>query len=635
MHKKSLMLIFLSILFFSLGNVSALWPFDLINSKLTGNAVLSSDVKLPNYANCFDSDLGIFSEIKGTVTYNRTIFGKKYSTRYNYTDQCGGKNKKDILTEYYCIKGNVASTTIECKSGCDKGACIKTQQTCRDSDANVNYKDGKNIYLQGTADDRLSGVGSYYIDSCLLLNQTGPKSWQYVKVNSCEGSNCIMQEGFCSNGKVSNFAYSCPSGMKCQNGACLYQVSSNSCNQKNFSMAVVIFAKNESDITPILVSNLNMAKSKFAHSFHEATRHYATMDTSYPIKTVINDTLDFASWTSSDFNFAITNSFYNNNPDTFDFIVLYLVGIPEENRVGVAEFNLRVRNYVTNIGVAINDDSYIGDPPRNFGGDKQLKAIVNLGGDSGFENNLTLNDSFDFNGTQQALLHEIGHTWGVYVGDDFAAGQNDAQIEIKQQGIHFYRGLNNPYYTSDALGADHWISNGDGTFRRTLEEQSENLGNPISNYHPLMLYFMGLLPESEYSVNYSLFNAGIMENFDPFRATPYKNVSVNDIVRVEGLRGCFETELMSIKNCFPGVYEEKLPRRYGNESRRIEIISNNGSTCFTKFTISASESRNALGLFMNCNIPQNFISKRALTSENMRYYSRSGYCTGPLLDLLG
>ncbi len=95
----------------------------------------------------------------------------------------------------------------------------KPVPSCRDSDSNATFPTGINYYQQGLADNRVNGIGSYYEDRCLLKNQTGPRSWQYVKVPECFGANCNLQEGYCSGNSVSNIAYKCPYG--CEEGQCM------------------------------------------------------------------------------------------------------------------------------------------------------------------------------------------------------------------------------------------------------------------------------------------------------------------------------------------------------------------------------------------------------------------------------
>lgn len=107
-------------------------------------------------------------------------------------------------------------------------------------------------------------------------------------------------------------------------------------------------------------------------------------------------------------------------------------------------------------------------------------------------------------------------------------------LEIIQEGMHFYRGLDSPYETGTPMNSDNWIPNGDGSYRRT-----EYIGE-IEKYHPIQLYFMGLLTKDNYDFDkkFQVFNAGTGVDFNPERAYPYKEVSINDIIKIEGERVC-------------------------------------------------------------------------------------------------
>ncbi len=100
--------------------------------------------------------------------------------------------------------------------------------------------------------------------------------------------------------------------------------------------------------------------------------------------------------------------------------------------------------------------------------------------------------------------------------------------------MHFYRGLQSPYGTTTVMNSDNWVPNDDGTFRR------ENTRG-IQKYHPFQLFFMGLLPEEEYDTQFPVYDAGIVgKDFYDQNATFYKNVSVRDIIALEGERNCLE-----------------------------------------------------------------------------------------------
>jgi len=50
---------------------------------------------------------------------------------------------------------------------------------------------------------------------------------------------------------------------------------------------------------------------------------------------------------------------------------------------------------------------------------------------------------------------------------------------------------------------------------------------------------MGLLSPEEYNKQYKIYDTGVVgENFHPEKAVFYKNVSINDIIKVIGERKC-------------------------------------------------------------------------------------------------
>src|SRR3989344_4645423 len=261
-------------------------------------------------------------------------------------------------------------------------------------------------------------------------------------------------------------------------------LSTSICNQNKFSMAFIVLAREDSEITPEIINFLNDAKIKFSEGFSIATNNLAYMDTSYQIIMIIDD----------------GTLLYGSNP--------YYDKIMKE------------------IGLKLYGDSTVisqtWDTSKNFGSNGKLMGI-NAGQT---DINRFINNQ-DFSSLTQAFLHETGHQWCCYIGDNFAKNKT-SKLEIKMQNMHFYRGLQSPSEMGDPMGSDNWVSNGDGTYRRENKEG-------IKRYHPFVLYFMGLLPKSEYSKKYQMYDAGIVGiDFNDKTAVPYKQVSVNDIISVEG-----------------------------------------------------------------------------------------------------
>jgi hypothetical protein len=295
-------------------------------------------------------------------------------------------------------------------------------------------------------------------------------------------------------------------------------------------MAFILLARDKSEITQEIINAANEAKENFSQAFHYATGNMAYMDTSYPIITMIDESL-----TDEDFEYKsrvmskITNKFYETNPDDFDFITIhpvFEVNIPG----GFAAYHLEVKRNIQGIGrdSALDATTVYGSKGKLLGLNIQLQTLWT-----------------------SSLLHETGHYWCCYVGDDFAQGKDGAKLEIIQQGIHFYRGLQSPYETGTPMNSDNWVSNGDGTFRREDKEG-------IQRYHPFQLYFMGLLPKEEYATKFWIYDAGLPAsgemNFE--HAVPYKQISVNDIIDVTGERTCIPYYIVG-NGAFPYNYSKR------------------------------------------------------------------------------
>ena len=280
---------------------------------------------------------------------------------------------------------------------------------------------------------------------------------------------------------------------------------------KNFSIAFALLGSEREELDMETRERFKRIRGYFSEDFHKATGNQAHMNTSYETAFIIND--DSVRFDNGELCMQkVLKGFYKENPDDFDFVAVY--GAPR-TEVRILE-QFRAKNTVKGIGLPVFDNT------KDWGSSGRLKSVVSMF-DVYKDEKLSIGEF-----RSRGLLHEIGHQWGCYVGDNFGFGK---RLEIKSQGNHFYRGLESPYNTGTPMGSDYWESNGDGTFRRTKN------GDKLPKYHPFMLYFMGLLPKSEYSRKFKVYDAGIVgRDFDDKRAVLYKEVSVDDIIKVEGER---------------------------------------------------------------------------------------------------
>jgi hypothetical protein len=288
-------------------------------------------------------------------------------------------------------------------------------------------------------------------------------------------------------------------------------------------MGYILLYKNLNEASSERVEKLTKLKEKFSNLFFEATSRSATIDTRGPVYLVRASqemlVIDSAG-KAIDIKLALVlKEFYKTHQDNYNFISIHTT-FPLERSAGHEIVNQSIKG----IGSPIKDGSI------SFGSNGVLKGIDLIGwidkfNTSDLETQLSL-----IAGTE---LHEFGHQWCCWVGDAFRQGANNVRLEIRDGNAHFYPGLQSPW--REPMGALEWIPNSDGTFRAKQYDQNNP---PALKYHPFALYFMGLLPESEYSKQYQVYNIGLNPIFpqDFQQAVYYKSVSVNDIIAVTGKR---------------------------------------------------------------------------------------------------
>ena len=326
----------------------------------------------------------------------------------------------------------------------------------------------------------------------------------------------------CGSDQTTNtYFYYCPNG--CKDGACMQdETNTNSvvdagveetCGSKHYSMAFILLVEKGTEPSEEIYWGLESIKTEFAKRFTSATNDLVTMDTSYPIKVVEIDEMTTSHVKSNKKN--ILQELYADSKG-FNFVSLFGEGVDPSYAGGEHSF---VKNVHEGIGMSIFDSSEVY-------GDAALLGI-------NYMHDLTTQSiaESDINTWMNGLLHETGHQWCCFVGNNFARGENNAKLEIIQQGIHFYRGLDSPHEGTTPMNSDTWVLKEDGFYERLIHRAQK--------YHPFQLYLMGVLPKSEYDTKYKLYDAGILgKDFNDKTATFYKEVSVNDIITIEGERSC-------------------------------------------------------------------------------------------------
>jgi hypothetical protein len=152
----------------------------------------------------YSSRLGrkIFSNIPNTHSVDWLVAPLTSNDLYNaktgsYETPSGG----DVI---YVGCSSVSSCAVsDTSDSYFKISAATTASSCTDSDGGIN------INVAGLTDGRVNGLGSYFQD--VSVDSNG---------GQCSGTSCTsVAEGYCSNGTVTNYLYSCPSGYSV-GGAC-------------------------------------------------------------------------------------------------------------------------------------------------------------------------------------------------------------------------------------------------------------------------------------------------------------------------------------------------------------------------------------------------------------------------------
>ncbi len=320
------------------------------------------------------------------------------------------------------------------------------------------------------------------------------------------------------------------------------------CVQKDFTMALIFVGKDLSSSNfekQRYSDELKYVKNRFPWAFKFATKELATM--SIPDDPYFIDSNNIVS-VDGNINFELAaKKFYENHTDKYDFLSIFTnVKYPSTDYL---HFN--IKNNIKNIGLPIFDNTAI------YGSAGRLKGI-NFMNDA-LDRNGNIRDCYEDQNNNfttlsiasdcgmAGILHETAHQWAVYVGDivpgtqiGITGSSPDKNLSIRRDGAHYYSGFDAPTGTIDLLGSGHWekTSESNSFINNTLDESAIS-----EKYHPFTLYFMGLLPESEYDKKFNIFqNRGtyvLNQNFSlPSMKSVYNQVSVRDIITKEGIRQC-------------------------------------------------------------------------------------------------
>src|SRR3989344_1354235 len=250
------------------------------------------------------------------------------------------------------------------------------------------------------------------------------------------------------------------------------------CSVKNLKASVILLA--DKTYQESEVNKIQTLKKSIPDQFSWATNGLAEIDIDFPTSILFDDgyLLKKRNDGTAEVLNEVINTYYDNNPDIFDFIFVFTnFTIPNETvSHEIANF-IPVSNKVEGLNKSLLNRSNV------YGSSGKLKGIIMMG-------NVNKYDTTTVDGLDQALnivLHEILHQWSAYINFTDENGNTSQALLRKPDLQHWniYAGFISP------LGGSGWVDNGDGTFTSGLLSTNSNR----RPYSQLDLYLMGLVPK--------------------------------------------------------------------------------------------------------------------------------------------
>lgn len=252
---------------------------------------------------------------------------------------------------------------------------------------------------------------------------------------------------------------------------------SRDCENKKLKAAIIFVV--DGSYNNEQIDRLQKIKKAISERFSWATDNLAEIDVDYPTAVMFDDGYFLIKRNdgTTEVKNEVINSFYDNNPDIFDFIFIWTnFKIPSENTNEIAHF-ISVTNRQEGLNKAMLDRSEV------YGSTGKLKGVIMLGNINKYhpETNQGLNEALNI------VLHEILHQWAAYIEFIDEEGQKSKALLRDKDYQHwsYYTGFISP------LGGSGWIDNSDGTFTNGLLNLSDT---NLRKYSKLDLYLMGLIP---------------------------------------------------------------------------------------------------------------------------------------------
>jgi len=262
---------------------------------------------------------------------------------------------------------------------------------------------------------------------------------------------------------------------------------------------------------------------------------------------------------------AVTNTFYENHDDTYDFLVVF------------TEFEFNTGDFVAFYTHVFNEIKGIGQEPLNlrplFGNSNKLQGYIDMTAWSRYALDPL---QLGYDTTLDTLSHEIMHRWGDYISYQDISGNINTDF-IGAGNAHWGEFVDSQ---ASVMGGAYWHDNIDGTFIAKAVRQK---------YSDLDLYLAGMLPADEVNDLFYIADAkGDPETYWPLigdvTSGTRTQVSIEQIIQAEGER---IPNYLDAQKTFRIGFIVLVP--FGNDlsqqiAQQIENFSSEFSTRFNTMT---------------------------------------------------
>jgi hypothetical protein len=298
------------------------------------------------------------------------------------------------------------------------------------------------------------------------------RNWAAVLANNFKSSEVVFTDANLDSRKTSIFGRD----SRVLNPGTAIATSTADCENKNLKLGFLLVGQN--DFSPAELRKTNLLKERLARNFSLATLGLANADVSWPTTVLSKNPLLFFTDTKGQLrpDDEALNIFYDQNPDDFDFIILFNNFVLDEPEVA------RYFNVTNNFYGTGNSLRYIANLFSSRG---KLKGVIDMGNINkyGAETEFSLNHSVNY------IIHELGHHWSARASFFDDNGSLKTDLLTGENNEHW----SNYLLEASPLGASGWQDNGDGTF---TNKHYLYAADGFYRYSHLDLYFMGLLPSA-------------------------------------------------------------------------------------------------------------------------------------------